>query len=91
MGTIQQAVLCDSAKLVISFERYSKEIKFYDHDLNFKEKQKVPLKKPGFVTSVAYDEKNMIFAVASSDQCLHFYQKGKLRIDYLKSMVADVI
>ena len=77
--------------MIISFERYSKEIKFYDCDLQFKDKYKIPLKKAGFVTSVAYDDNNMIYAVASSDGCLHFYQKGKIRIDFLKTIVAPNI
>ena len=90
-NAIQQAMLCESSQFVVSFERYSKEIKFYDYNLNFKEKYKVPLKKPGFVTSIAYDDKNMIYAVASSDGCLHFYQKTKIRIDFLKTIVAPNI
>jgi len=84
-------MLCESSQAVVSFERYSKEIKFYDYNLNFKEKHKVPLRKPGFVTSIAYDEDNMIYGVASSDGCLHFYQKGRIKVDLLKTIVAPNI
>ena len=77
--------------MVLSFERYSKEIKFYDYNLNFKDKYKVPLRKPGFVTSIAYDDNNKIYACASSDGCLHFYQKGKIRIEFLKTIEAPNI
>ena len=49
------------------------------------------MKKDGFVTGVAYDEKNKIYGVSSTDGYLHFYQKGKIRIEFLKSIETPCI
>jgi hypothetical protein len=54
-------------------------------------KEKVPLKQPGFVTCLAYDERNKIYGVAATDGYLHFYQQGKLRLEYLKSLECPCI
>ena len=85
-GPIEQAILCESSQCVVEYERFSKEIKFYDFNLRQTRRLPIPMKKPGFVTSIAYDEKNLIYAITSSDGYLHFCQKTKIRIDYLKSI-----
>jgi hypothetical protein len=76
---------------IICFERYSDFIKFYDMDLNFIKKEKVPLKAPGFITSITYDEQNKIYGASSTDGFLHFYQQGKMRLEYLKSIECPCI
>ena len=66
MVTTQNEVIC--------FERYSDCIKFYDMDLKYLKKEKLPLHSPGFITSITYDERNKIYGASSTDGYLHFYQ-----------------
>ena len=47
--------------------------------------------KKAFVTSVAYDEKNKIFGICTTDSSVHFYIKTKVGIEYLKSVKAECI
>ena len=64
--------------MVLSFERYSKDLKFYDWTKpQCLLKETMPMKKNGFITSVAYDEKNRIFAATTTDNGMHFYIKKK--------------
>ena len=57
-NVIQAAITCESSGLVLMIERFSHEVKFYDYNLQLKKRMKVPMKKDGFVTGIAYDEKN---------------------------------
>lgn len=90
-NTIQDAILCQSSKVVLTFERFGKEIKFYDAEMNVVKKEAVPLKKQGFVTAVAYDEKGKVFGCATTDAQIHFYAKTKFKIEHLKSMETPCI
>lgn len=83
--------MCQSSNLIMSFERFQKDIKFYDPDLVFREKIAMPLKRQGFITSIAYDDKNRIFAIATTDCQVHFYSKTKIRIEHQKSGEAPCI
>lgn len=49
------------------------------------------MKSEGYVTCLAYDEKNKIFGLSSTDKYLHFYQKTKMKIEYLKSIPTKYI
>ena len=80
-----------STNEIICFERFSDQIKFYDTELNYVKKEKIPLKSPGFITSITYDEKNKIYGASSTDGYLHFYQMGKLRLEFLKSIECPCI
>jgi hypothetical protein len=42
---IQKAIFCNSANLILAFEKYSKEIKFYDTKLNQVKREKLQMKK----------------------------------------------
>jgi hypothetical protein len=58
LNLIHKAVFCRSADLTMQIEKYGKEIKLYDNSIRFIKRIKVDLKREGFVTSVAYDERN---------------------------------
>jgi WD40 repeat protein len=49
-------------------------------------KETPPYCKPAFVNSVAYDERNKMFGVCTTDGQLHFYTKGKMQIEYRSSI-----
>jgi WD40 repeat protein len=51
----------------------------------------LPVKTDCFVTCVAYDEKSMIYGFTCTDKKVYFYQKGKIRIEFLKSIDTPVI
>ena len=64
---IQRALHCSSANVVMCFERYSDEIKFYDYGFKVAHSEKVTLKKSGFVTAIAFDDKSKLFGVTTTD------------------------
>lgn len=77
-NVIQRSLLCASSQMVLSFERYSKDLKFYDWSKPVCLcKETIPMKKKGFITSVAYDEAHRIFAATTTDNQLHFFIKKK--------------
>lgn len=45
----------------------------------------VPLRMDGFISSITYDEENKLYVCTSTDSYIHFFQKSKIKIDYLKS------
>lgn len=57
------------------FERFSSELKIYDINMKNINTIQIEFEVPAFITSIAYDEENCIFAVASSDQNIWLYQK----------------
>jgi Fe2+ or Zn2+ uptake regulation protein len=42
---------------------------------------KVNFAKEGFVQSIAFDEKNMLYGIAGSDSHLYFFKKGKIKFE----------
>jgi len=57
----------------VIIERFCKEIKFYDFDVQLTRREKIPMKKEGYITSIAYDDKNKIFGITCTDGYIHFY------------------
>ena len=53
--------------------------------MDLKNIKNTQLKKNGFVTAIAYDEKNKMFGITTTDGQLHFYTKSKIRIEHQKS------
>ena len=51
----------------------------------------IPLKQEGFITSVAYHERSMIYACASTDKHLYFYKKGKVKMEFYRDLEATCI
>lgn len=66
-------MFCPRPNQVLSFEKYSKEIKLYSSDLKLKERHKLHLKKEGFILGVCFAEATHTYGVAASDEQLHFY------------------
>lgn len=88
---LQRAVMCNSTELMLCFERNSDIVKFYDYNLKMVHQEKMIMKKSGFVTSIAYDDKNKVYGISTTDGQLHFYTKSKIRIELLKTQQADSI
>ena len=42
--TIQRAIMCHSTDLMLCFEKYSAEVKFYDYNLKLVQKQEMKIK-----------------------------------------------
>ena len=70
---LSKAINCESTQLIFAFEKFQSEIKLYNTNLELQIKEKVPLKVEGFITSIAFDEKNQIYAISATDKNLHFY------------------
>ena len=51
----------------------------------------VPLKVEGFITSITYHDKQMIYACASTDKHLYFYKKGKVKMEFYRDLEATCI
>lgn len=86
-AVISNAVFCQSAQLVFCAERFGKELKFYEPGTQrLVDKATPPYVKPGFINSVAYDERSKLFGCCTTDGQLHFLQKTKTAIEYLKSI-----
>lgn len=83
--------MCNSTELMLCFERNSDIVKFYDYNLKMVHQEKMIMKKSGFVTSIAYDDKNKVYGISTTDGQLHFYTKSKIRIELLKTQQADSI
>jgi hypothetical protein len=54
-------------------------------------KEILPLKKPGFITSIAYDEKNKLFGVTATDNFIYIYAKTKIRIELINTIESECI
>lgn len=72
-------------------EKFAKELKFYKEDMTLERKIKVPMKKEGFITAITYNDKQMIYACASSDKHLYFYKKGKVKMEFYRDLEAECI
>ena len=66
-------------------------MKIYDYKMNVVKKMKSPLKKEGFINCVTYDESNKLYVCTATDGYIHFFQKSKIKIDFLKSVEAPCI
>ena len=75
----------------MAFERFEKQISFYDLDFGIIKREILPLKKPGFVTSIAYDEKNKLFGVTATDNFIYIYAKTKVRIELINTIETECI
>lgn len=50
------AVYSKKSNLVLGFEKYGKDLKFYSPDLKLKEKLRIPLKVEGFILGIDFSD-----------------------------------
>lgn len=91
LNTINQCVSCTSSKVILMIEKFTKELKFYKENMVLDRKIAVPLKVEGFITSITYHDKQMIYACASTDKHLYFYKKGKVKMEFYRDLEATCI
>lgn len=85
------AVTCLKAGVILSFERYQKEIKIYTKDMKLKERVKIPLRSEGFVLDVAFSDQQMLYGCTASDMQLHFFVHTTKGLRFLKSIPTECI
>ena len=88
---ITKAIYCASSNLVLSFERFQKEVTFYNLNFEVVKRETLPFKKQAFVTCCAYDERNKLFGITATDKMLYIYQKTRIKIELFKVLEADCI
>lgn len=86
MNDVLQAVHCPSMKQVMVLERFAKEFKLYDYNMNFVKKIELPKQNNLFITSVAFDDNSLVYGVAATDKKVYFFKKGKVKYDFLYSI-----
>jgi len=72
-NVINTALECKATNNIICCERFGKELKFYDKQMALQKKISVPLTN-AFIVSLAYDDKNMIYACTTTDKKIYFYR-----------------
>ena len=73
------------------FERFSTEVKMYDHAMKVVQRIVVPFEKKAFILSVAFDDKSGIYGFCGSDSTLYFYRRSKIRFELTRRIEAEAM
>lgn len=84
-----QTISCPANRQVLCFEKFQQEFKLYDYSMKVVKKLEVPFKDNCFIVSMAFDEKNCLYAACGSDSMIYFFIQTKVKYKFLKKVDAE--
>jgi len=81
---------CKATNNILCCERFGKELKWYDKNMGLQKKIVIPLVN-AFISAIAYDDKNMVYACTTTDKKIYFYKQGKVKMEGPKIIQCDCV